>query len=632
VVTLARRIFVPTVLLALIVAIALAYTAWDSVQQASALERDTRAIRAATSLAAALDDATEEEERWILSIPLSPREPYEERLAETGERIAAVMQELGALQMPPRAAAVWRLFLEARPSLAGFGSEVVTAARSGDPARLSLAVEKWRLMSSRADALLLNFSTYYLRLLDRRVAELQERRARALRTAAAAVGAGLLAAVALSAAVARAVVRPIVRIASAAERVAETGRLAEVAGADRRDELGVLARAFNRMTQRLTSANAHLEAADRRKDNFLAMLSHELRNPLAPIRNAIAVLTHAGADPPRTRRALAVIERQVEHLTRILDDLLDVTRIARGKIELRRALLNVTALVGRVCEDHRSFLAEGGLALELELDGAAGAAWVDADGTRLAQVIGNLLHNAAKFTPRGGRVSVAVEVHGDEVEVRVTDTGIGMDEGLLRRIFEPFVQADGSLARTGGGLGLGLALVRGVVELHGGAVEARSAGDGAGSEFVLRLPLAAPPAAPPRERSPEKPRVAARRVLVIDDNVDAATTLAELVTLFGHATTVAHDGPSAIALARQDPPDVVLCDIGLPGMSGFEVAQALRAEGGPGPYLVAVSGYAQPEDVQKAIAAGFDRHLAKPPQPGELERLLAAAGRRGAPG
>ncbi len=620
-VTIGRKIFVPTVLLAVIVAVALAYTAWDSEREATALERDTRAIRAATALAAALDDATEAEERWILSIPLSPREPYEERLSETSERIAALMQELGALDMPPRAAEAWRLFLEARPALASLGSEVVAAARSGDTARLSLAVEKWRLLASRADALLLNHSAYYFRLLDRMVAELQERRTRALRTAAAAVAAGLLAAVALSAAVARAVVKPIVGIASAAERVAETGRLAEVAGADRRDELGVLARSFNRMTQRLTSANAHLEEADRRKDQFLAMLSHELRNPLAPIRNALHVLTHAAADPARTRRAMAVIERQVDQLARILDDLLDVTRIARGKIEVRRALLNVTALVTRVCEDHRSFLAERGLALEL--DAKSGAAWADADATRLAQVVGNLVHNAAKFTPRGGRVSVGVQPRGDEVEIRVADTGIGMDEGLLARIFEPFVQADGSLARSGGGLGLGLALVKGVVEMHGGTVQARSAGPGAGSELVLRLPRAAPPAAAPRERAPAPPRGAARRVLVIDDNVDAATTLAELVALFGHATAVAHDGPSALAMAREDPPDVVLCDIGLPGMSGFEVARAIRAERGPGPYLVAVSGYAQPEDVQKAIAAGFDRHLAKPPQPGELERLLA---------
>ncbi len=483
-VTLGRKIFVPTVLLAAVVTVALAFTAWESARQASAIEHDTQAIRAATALAAALDDATEEEDRSILSIPLSAREPHEARLAETSERIAALMHAIGALQMPPRAAATWRLFVEARPALAALGSEVVTAAREGDAARLSLAVETWRLRSSRANALLLNFSSYYFRLLDRMVVELQARRARALWTAVAAVAAGLLAAVALSAAVARAVVKPIVGIASAAERVAETGRLAEVSGADRPDELGVLARSFNRMTQRLVSANAHLEEADRRKDDFLAMLSHELRNPLAPIRNALHVLAHPGADPGRTRRATAVIERQVEHLTRILDDLLDVTRIARGKIELRRALLNATALVGRVSEDYRPFMAERGLALEIEA--ADGAAWVDADGTRLAQVVGNLLHNAAKFTPRGGRVTVAVDAREEEVEIRVKDTGVGMDEGLLRRIFEPFVQADGSLARSSGGLGLGLALVRGVVELHGGTVLARSPGPGAGSGRRIR--------------------------------------------------------------------------------------------------------------------------------------------------
>ncbi len=371
----------------------------------------------------------------------------------------------------------------------------------------------------------------------------------------------------------------------------------------------------------LRDVNELLRDADRRKDEFLAMLSHELRNPLAPIRNAVAILDRATPTGAQAARARAVIGRQVQHLARIVDDLLDVTRIARGKIELRRAPLDLVPVVQRAAEDHRPLLYERGVSLAIVLPGAP--AWVDGDGTRLTQVLGNLLQNAAKFTEHGGRVTVALAVAGDEVEVRVRDTGVGIAPELLGRIFEPFVQSDQSLARSQGGLGLGLALVKGIVELHGGTVRAESAGPGQGAEIVVRLPAATSRDAPleaPRQRGAAEPL----RVLVVDDNRDAAESLAEILRILGHAADVAIDGAGAIARARASAPDVVLCDLGLPGMDGYAVARALRAEHGDRVRLVAVSGYARPEDVERARAAGFDGHVAKPADPQELVRLLGA--------
>jgi signal transduction histidine kinase len=621
VVTLARRIAVPTALLGSVICAGLAYVWWESAQHAREAARETLAIRTATALVVALEDASQDEERWVLALGSAPGAATEGRLREAQTRIAALTASIDRLALPPRADERWRELGAARASLDDLGREVLAHARDRTPERRALAVAKWQLLSSRTDALLKDLSTYHLRLLDRTVAELQERRTRALRTAALLLVAGLLAAVVLTAVVARAVVRPIVAVAAAAERIAATGRLAEVAGADRPDELGTLARAFNRMTERLVGANARLEEADRRKDEFLGMLSHELRNPLAPVRNAVELLRRAGPDAAQACRATEVISRQVDHLTRLVDELLDVTRIARGKIELRRERVDLAGVVARVCDDYRPLLVQQGLALTVD---APGPAWVDADPTRLAQVVGNLLHNSAKFTDPGGRVAVTLRAEGAAAEIRVVDTGAGMDAETLARAFEPFAQADRSLARSSGGLGLGLALVKGIVELHGGSAEASSAGLGQGSELVVRLPLASGPAAaaegPWGAAAPAGPR----RVLVVDDNVDAALTLADVVALFGHAAEVVHDGPAALAAARARRPDVVLCDIGLPGMSGYEVAEALRRELGPGVRLVAVSGYARPEDVARAHEAGFDAHVAKPADPAELERLLGA--------
>jgi PAS domain S-box-containing protein len=377
-----------------------------------------------------------------------------------------------------------------------------------------------------------------------------------------------------------------------------------------------------RAEEQVRAANERLRESDRRKDEFLGMLSHELRNPLAPIRHALYILDRADPAGPLARRAKEVATRQVAHLTRLVDDLLDVTRIARGKIELRRVDLDLSAVALRTAEDHRGQLEQR--KLDLVVDVSPAPVIVNGDETRLAQVLGNLLNNAAKFTPEGGRVTLTVREEAGRAVVHVRDTGSGIDPAMLDAIFDPFTQAKQTLARSEGGLGLGLALVKGLVELHGGAVGVNSGGAGRGTDFVVTVPLAAPSrtAASDGRGTNEAPPPPRRRVLVVDDNVDAAETLAQLVQMQGHDAEVAHDGPHALALARAHPPDVVLCDIGLPGMDGYQVARALRAQGAQAYRLIAVSGYAQPEDVAAAAAAGFDRHVAKPLDPEKLASLL----------
>ncbi len=397
---------------------------------------------------------------------------------------------------------------------------------------------------------------------------------------------------------------------------------------------GVDITARKRIESALRDANERLADSDRRKTAFLAMLSHELRNPLAPIRNAIYLMERGAAGGPSSARALAVLDRQTSHLTRMVDDLLDVTRIERGKVELHRVPLDLREEVRQACEDHRPLFEASRVALSAALDGPP--AWVDADPTRLSQVLGNLLQNAAKFTPAGGRVTVELTASDGAARIAVRDTGAGIAPADLTRIFEPFTQSDQSLARTRGGLGLGLSLVKGLVELHGGSVVARSEGSGRGSELVVTLPrTAAPPVSHPAPDAGGNAQPL--RILVIEDNEDAASSLAELLELDGHAVEVAHDGPSGVARALATRPEVVLCDLGLPLLDGYGVARALRAEPSlSGTLLVALSGYAQPEDRRRSREAGFDRHFPKPPPLDELTRLLAeraAAKARGeAPG
>ena len=377
-----------------------------------------------------------------------------------------------------------------------------------------------------------------------------------------------------------------------------------------------------RRTAELGAANARLTEEDQRKSEFLAMLSHELRNPLAPIQNSVYLLDHSPAGSEQAVRARGVLLRQTRHLTRLVDDLLDVTRISRGKIELRRARIDAGDIVSRSCDDHRAVFERRGVALHVEVPRAP--VWIDADATRIAQIVGNLLHNSAKFTSRGGSATVTVTMPEDRAEIRVRDDGAGIDPELLPRVFEPFVQSEAGLARSHGGLGLGLALVKGFAELHGGKVRAESGGPRRGSEFVVSLPLA-----PARDSGtvtePTGPVAPTPHViLVIEDNIDSAQALADALALHGHRLHVATNGQTGLARARALKPDVIICDIGLPDVDGYEIARALRGDGDfRSTYLVALSGYTQPEDRSRAAEAGFDAHRAKPADIDELAALVA---------
>jgi PAS domain S-box-containing protein len=384
------------------------------------------------------------------------------------------------------------------------------------------------------------------------------------------------------------------------------------------DEVNVYAQDITARKQ----AEDALRDADRRKTEFLAVLSHELRNPLTPIRHGIHLLGQVRPDSQHAAQARQIIERQTEHLTRLVNDLLDVNRISRGRIDLQRVRLDACAAVRHACDDHRPVFDRAGVELRLELP--PHPAWVDADATRLAQAIGNLLSNAVKFTREGGRVTAGVAERGSTVEIAVSDDGVGMEPEHVQRMFEPFAQGDSSLARTQGGLGLGLALVKGLVELHGGSVRARSDGAGRGAEFAFTLPSA--PSGPAAVEQPLARRARPLSILIVEDNLDAGDSLAEILALEGHRVRVARDGSSGVALARALKPDVVLCDIGLPDMSGYEVAHAIRSDGAlRRTRVVAVSGYAQREDVRRAAEAGFDAHLAKPLTLERLHEVLAGA-------
>ncbi|MDI1480237.1 ATP-binding protein [Polyangium sp. y55x31] len=377
----------------------------------------------------------------------------------------------------------------------------------------------------------------------------------------------------------------------------------------------------------LREAGLALREADRRKDEFLAMLGHELRNPLAPIRTAVKVLDMQAGRSPEARQTLAMIERQVAHMARMIDDLLDVSRISRGKLELRKEPCDVVQIVRDVAHDYASIVSANGLVLSVSAPEEP--RWVEGDPTRLSQVVGNLLHNSIKFTDPGGRIHVQVDddVETYEVTIAVSDTGIGMDAAMLGRLFETFSQADRSLDRSRGGLGLGLAVVKGLVELHGGAVEAHSAGLGKGSTLCVRLPLSTEAALGAATTSAPQPRQTdgPLRILVIEDNHDTADILRNLLVLLGYRAEVAYTGPAGIEAAKRLRPDVVLCDLGLPDMDGFAVARALRAMAvTAGSYLIAQTGYGGAEDRRRALAAGFDAHMTKPIDPAELERVLSS--------
>lgn len=376
------------------------------------------------------------------------------------------------------------------------------------------------------------------------------------------------------------------------------------------------------VTERKRSERRLVEET-RRKDEFLAMLGHELRNPIASMRNAVTILRNPGRPAEARQVADEILDRQVTHLGRLVDDLLDVSRVAHGKIRLRTERLDLGKAVRATVEEFERSLTHSGLYFETRFPESA--VWVEADPTRLAQIVANLVQNAIKFTPCGGHVTIEVErVPESSIAIlAVRDTGLGMEPELIESLFQPFTQADRSLERSLGGLGLGLALVKGLVALHGGQIVASSSGKGQGAEFRISLPLAEAPRSVAGELHTALPRVT-RRVLVVEDNVDAAESLRMLLELEGHSVEVAHDGPTGLTGARRIHPEVIFCDIGLPnGMDGYQFAERFRHDPNMEPAeLIAVSGYGADEDKRRAKQAGFDLHLTKPVAPAEMTRIL----------
>jgi len=370
-------------------------------------------------------------------------------------------------------------------------------------------------------------------------------------------------------------------------------------------------------------AEHDLREADRRKDEFIATLAHELRNPLAPIRNSLHIVRMAGIQDPAIQRVAAMMERQVRHMVRMVDDLLEVSRISRGKIELRRERVPLAAVLRSAADTSRPLIDAGGHDLRLELPGESVA--VDGDAVRLAQVFANLLNNSAKYTPMGGRIEVSVTVEEGVAQICVKDNGEGIPPAMLDKVFNMFTQVDAG-NRAQGGLGIGLTLARTLVHLHGGTIEARSEGRGAGCEFLIRLPLStahpeeSPAPAPPVRQGNGK----LRRVLVVDDNHDAADSLGMLLQFLGAETMTVHDGRACLDAVKAFQPAVVLLDLGMPGMSGLEVARRLRADPELGETtLVALTGWGQREDRRRTQEAGFDYHLVKPADLSTLQSILA---------
>jgi len=387
----------------------------------------------------------------------------------------------------------------------------------------------------------------------------------------------------------------------------------------------------HRSMQALVDAQRQLATAARRKDEFIAMLAHELRNPLAPITNAIALLTRDDSATPVQKEARALIERQTARLTRLVDDLLDVSRITSGRVQLKRAHVKLEDVIERAIETARPMLESERHRLTLHL--ATDPIWVYADATRLEQVVVNLLSNAAKYTPSGGSIRVESHAEGETAVLSVTDNGIGIDAELLPQVFDLFTQSQRTLDRSRGGLGVGLSVVDGLVKMHGGQVEVASK-VGEGSRFLIRLPavpapaFATPGVVPAPRREPGLLSARSLRLLIVDDNVDAAESLRLLLGENGHRIAVSHDGQSALDTAVALKPDVIFLDIGLPGIDGYEVARRLRLDPTlAGTLIVAMTGYGQPEDLKRSLAAGCDRHLVKPVDPDAIEHLLDQAGK-----
>ena len=429
------------------------------------------------------------------------------------------------------------------------------------------------------------------------------------------------------------------------ERVARTGeatRFVEEARAMNRwfdvyaSRLGgpgsdLVAVIFSDITQRLLAEqdlrrlNDELAQANRRKTEFLATLAHELRNPLAPLSNGLHLMRMGASKPELLDKTRQMMERQVQHMVHLVDDLLDVARISTGKVELRRQRIDLKEVVATAVETSASLIESGRHKLHVEMPSQPLP--MDADPTRIAQVVSNLLNNAAKYTPEPGRITLKVRVEGSEAVLSVTDTGIGIDPDALAQVFEMFAQVPSSAAKPLGGLGIGLSLVQSLVALHGGSVSAASPGPGQGSTFTARLPLAVAEGAGAESQAASAPASAGQlQVMVVDDNTDAAESLGVLLDIEGHAAHIAHTGAEALQIAQEHALDVVFLDIGLPDMSGYDVARRLRMLPGlQQTLLVALTGWGTQDDRQRTREAGFDRHLTKPAELPAVEELLRGA-------
>ncbi len=437
----------------------------------------------------------------------------------------------------------------------------------------------------------------------------------------------------------RVVTDPLARVSEVAQRVMARRDWSLRAPPARNRDIAALVDAFNAMldevkkatgeleheTMERRQAEARLQLADRRKDEFLATLAHELRNPLAPMGNATTMIRLAQGDARMREKGVAILERQLRHIVRLIDDLLDVSRITTGKLSLQVENLDLVEVIHAAVELAEPACVERGLALRVDVP--AQRCVVLGDSARLLQVLSNLLGNAARYTPQGGRVRLALRSRPESFEIDVEDNGIGIAREMQQRVFDLFEQADKSLERGNTGLGIGLTLARQIVELHGGEIHLRSEGIGHGTTFTVRLPRPAePPGATSEAQAPQIPPPPGRplRILVADDNVDFAWSLSVLLESAHHQVRVVHDGVDALQAMRTDPPDVAILDVGMPRMNGYEVARLVRAEIPAPIVLIALTGWGQATNREAALRAGFDRHLVKPVSPAELLALIRA--------
>jgi signal transduction histidine kinase/ActR/RegA family two-component response regulator len=432
--------------------------------------------------------------------------------------------------------------------------------------------------------------------------------------------------------------RPLLSLARTAQAISEESNFSVRADPARGAELEVLTAAFNRMLDTIQHQQSQLESelterrraehalkdADRRKDEFLATLAHELRNPLAPLRNGLELMRRKSDDPAALEQARSMMERQLRHMVRLVDDLLDISRITMGRLQLHKERIELADVMRTAVETARPLI--DAPSHQLTVTVAPEPIFVHVDPTRMAQVISNLLNNAAKYTEKGGHIWLTAERIADQAVVSVRDTGIGIPTEHLSHIFEMFSQVAPAMERSQGGLGIGLALASGLIELHGGTIEARSGGADKGSEFIVRLPVAEAPVAQPGSQPDRVIADAAGnvRILVVDDLRDAADSMAMMLETMGHDVRTAYDGLEAVQNAATFQPNIILLDIGLPRMNGYEVARRIRDEPwGGNVALVALTGWGQDADKRQSLEAGFDHHLTKPVDLVALEKLLA---------